>query len=45
MFNILQLIYFKNIAIDIYLELDGFENMSVSVACRLGLVLFVAFFL
>ena len=27
----------KNIAIEIRLELDAFENMSVSVACRLEL--------
>ena len=28
----------ENIAIEIYLELDAFENMYVSVACRLGLL-------
>ena len=25
-----------NIAIEIYLDLDAFENMPFSVACRLG---------
>ena len=27
----------ENITIEIYLKQDAFENMSVSVACRLGL--------
>ena len=31
------LIKIKNIATAIYLKLDAFENMYVSVACRLGL--------
>ena len=31
------MIKLKNIAIEIYLELDAFENISVSVPCRLGL--------
>ena len=35
----------KNIETEIYLELNAFENMPVSVACRLGLAeLFCYFF-
>ena len=41
----LKVILIKNIAIEIYLELDTLENMFVIAACRFGLAnIFVSFF-
>ena len=31
------LMIIKNIKVEIYLKLDAFENISVSIGCRLGL--------